>query len=865
LAGPRASDTTEAGVPGPPTESLYPRPTGDGGSPAPGRRAVAVVGGVLVALVLFALSVAMVPVTQSRPLGPEEASATRVATPVPSRVVIAVSGSGTVVVQPSLDMPEVFSTELVESLGPFSANQQGFTSVSPGSLTLSGTFGDLVLTFAAVPDAAGVTVERQSDGQTRTWRLTPEELGGGRTLQVPSPTARSSVSSAYLFTGTDVPAGTAVSVGAEPIRVDSGHYTALTALPTVAGAALRGWGILAAAVATICVLWLVGRALLRPERPTSGARSVPTVAIGLSLGLALCLSNSLAYFISARTAAYVVAALALVLVVVRYRRVVAGLRSEMSSLGTRVLWVLPAAVVAFFPMFYWGLWYAGQYRTDLYEYASLASIARDASLLDMRGLAEAQHSGILTAGAGFSWRSIDSIGGGVVSALTGLSTVPALTFLGLLLFLVNGIAVMDLTVGEARRETGHRRVRLAIAALALFNPLLTALFVENYYSQFVFVALLPALVVAVRVVLVPGETEHPKALTWAVAALAGVMIAVYPYFFALAAVALAVAAMLRSDTRRAMGRLLWSIMWKVAVVVNLAVLTIINFGQVDEFERGLDAITRNVLIRGWGPLDLASMFGGLQSYQLRADVPEAEVSGPLGALAGLANRASMPSTALLVLGLVALVVLLLSVDVRATLSSFQALAVYAVVLAWIAFCLYYGLGQRPYVMLKSGWVAAALVPSVIAVTRFHRPGRWAALVAVGAVAATAWLPTMVADRATWLVPLTGIVDRTSHVAVVPDLVAVRNAIEPGDRVALVMGEEPLAGSDQDRVLLAQTEVLVRDIGAVCVNCVGGNPPPPVDCAVARPDVVVTVGVTGGVGAGCGLSRRSGTLADVYVR
>lgn len=824
-------------------------------------------GGALAAVVLFAITVALVPLTHTRPVGPDEQLGARVGLSVPSRVVITQTVPGAVVVQPRLVMPEVFTPSLIEPGGSFGADQRGLTSVSAGSVTLAGTFGDVNLAFAAVPEAAGVTVQRQSEGQTRTWQLTPDDLRRGSSLRVPSPFGQSSVSRAYLFSGDDVAAGGEITVGGDAIRTDGGQYTAAAAFPSVAGAALRGWGILAAGVLTVCLLWLLGRSLLRTG--SAASRSVPTVAIGLGLGLALCVANALAYVVSARTAAYAVTALAVVALGLGHRRIRAGLRQDLTSMATRVVWVLPAAVLAFFPVFYWGLWYSGQYQTDLYEYATLSSIAKGSSLFDMRSLAEAQHSGTVTSGAGFVWRSIDSVSGGVVSALTNLSTVPALTFVGLVLFLVSGIAVMDLAAGHERvgsRRVGSRpgRLGLVIAAVALLNPLLTGLFVENYYSQFFFVALVPVLVVVLRVALTLAATSTSGGATWGVAALAGAMVAVYPYFFAVVALALAAATLSRSGTRRVTGRLLWSVAWRMAVLVNLAMLTVLHYGETKVYEASLDAIARTVLIPGWGRIELASMFGGFQSYQLRGVIPEAEVTGPLGIVVRVLDRASAPPVALLVLGLALLLVLLVSVDLRATLATFQARAIYAVALAWIVFCLYYGWAHRPYVMLKSGWVVAALLPCVVAVTRFHRVGRWTALVAVTTLGATAWVPTMLADRATWLVPLSGAFDRGSHVSVVPELASVLRAINPGDRVALVMGAQPLAGSDRDRVLLAQTGVLLRDTGAICVNCDGLNQPGHLDCLVARPDAVITIGVSGAVDPGCGLPKRApGTLIDVY--
>lgn len=823
------------------------------------------VTGLAAALVLFAITVALVPVTQTIPVGPDAATGPRVGLPLASRVVITQSEPGTVVVQPSLIMPEVFTSALVQTGGSFSADQRGWTSTGPGSMTFEGTFGDLNLSFTPGSEAAGVSVRRESEGHTQTWRLSPDGPPSARTLHVLSPVGQSSTSHLYLFRGGEMAAGGQATVGGEAIRAEGGRYTGTAALATVAGAALSGWGIFATGVLGLVVLWLIGRSLLGASGASSAARAVPTVSIGLALGLVLCLSNTLAYVVSARYAAYLVLLMAAVSLVVGHRRLRAGLREDLRPLATRIGWVLPAAAIAFFPVFYWGMWFAGQYRTDLYEYASLSSIVRGNSLFDMRHLAEAAQSGTVTSGAGFVWRSIDSVAGSAVSAVTGLSSVPGLSFVALMLCLVSGVAVMDLAAGHNPGAKPVGRVGMAITAVTLLNPLLTGLFIENYYSQFFFVALLPVLVVMLRTSCDPWAASPSAGVLWAVAAVAGVMIAAYPYFFAVAVASLALAMLVRSDTRRRSLRLLWPVAWRVLVLVNLAFLTVLRYGETTVYEADLDAIARNVLIPGWGPVQLASMFGGLRSYQLRGAVPDGEVTGPLGTIVGLLDSASTPSVGLLALALLLVLVLLASVDLRATFASFQAVAVYTLVLAWVVFCLYYGWSHRSYVMLKSGWVAAALLPCVIAVTRFHRRGRWAALVAVSGLAATAWLPTMLADRATWVVPLSGTFNRAFHVSVVPDLALARTAVEPGVRVALVMGSEPLAGSDRNRVLLALTVVQLRDAGVVCVNCQGSGQPLPLDCTATRPDMVITIGAAEPADV-CGLAlSENAPLTDVYVR
>ena len=181
------------------------------------------------------------------------------------------------------------------------------------------------------------------------------------------------------------------------------------------------------------------------------------------------------------------------------------------------------------PVFTWGPWFARGYKTDLYEYASLSSLLTDHSLLSLRSLDQAQASGNITSGAGVVWRSIDSVTASFMSQVFGLRPW----------------AGSWLSASSSSGVRGHRlafadsrgRSVLFLACVGLLCPVLTALFLENYFSQNYFVALIPSFVLLLSWVWTRERTLSPQ--TWALGSGAAVMIAVYPYFFGLVALACA--------------------------------------------------------------------------------------------------------------------------------------------------------------------------------------------------------------------------------------------------------------------------------------------------------------------------------------
>jgi len=442
------------------------------------------------------------------------------------------------------------------------------------------------------------------------------------------------------------------------------------------------------------------------------------------------------------------------------------------------------------------------------------------------------------------------------STATGTSTVGGFALLGLVLFLSFGIGV------SALLPDGSPTSRVFVA-LALANPLLLGLFVENYLSQYFFVALAPLLFVLLAE-LVDETTEPAQGLLWALAAVAAAMIAVYPYFFAVLAAACVAALLTMPMARTRVRQAGLGVAVRTAVLVNLAFVTIVRYGETRKYEAGLDAIARNVLLGGWSRLDVAGMFAGFTSYQWRTpDASRAGLGASLRMVDAIADATARPNLGLVIAGSVLLLVAVALTDVRSTLARPAARIVAAVVAAWVVFSVFYGLQHRPYVFLKSGWVAAALLPCVLAVRVPLTRARPVALIAMAGVAML-WVGTTVADRMPWVLPRAGNVNRVAHVSAVPDLDLVRGALEDGSVMAIVRGDEPLQGSDRDRVLASHTAVIARDEGARCTNCHGDQLPDALDCATELTTVVV-VGRTGQEQR-CGLPLQvRGTFVEIYGR
>ncbi len=490
--------------------------------------------------------------------------------------------------------------------------------------------------------------------------------------------------------------------------------------------ALVGWLTLLAAAGLLVLAWLLGRSL-DPSPDAGAGREAVRAASGAALLFVVL--NTTSYWLPVKWAALIIVALAAIAIVARWVRARPRLGDSAKAGGKLLLLASIPGVVLFFPVLFWGASYAGEYKTDLFEYSSLASIVRDHSLIAMRDLPEAQQSGVLTSGAGFSWRSIDSISASGLSLL-GLSTVAAFGLLAVLLYLIYATSLLGL-----RAHAGGGRVATGIVVLTLLAPPFTGLLVEDYLSQYYFVAFVPALILALALVLEKGRGQHWSGgyLGLASAAVLAAMGAVYPYFLAVLVVGVVLAALMGRERLRTTLRVGPAIAVYTLLLLNLALLTVLNFKQTEVYQDGLNAIARNVLLAGFSPLQLLMLGAGFQPYQWRAgDQPATAAMGFPGRVVWeAAADAATPGTLTVVLLVLLTVATALAIRWRSSARSFAFLATVAAVTVWLGFSVYLLAGDSVYAAFKGFWTTACLLPLIFATARWRdrllpgrsRPGR----------------------------------------------------------------------------------------------------------------------------------------------
>lgn len=752
-----------------------------------------------------------------------EPSWTRIPQAEATTVVVRHRGPGATKAGVSLTPPEYMAEALVTDSGGFTYNpaEQVWEARGPATMTIEGSFADLSVALNGGSTGSGVIIRRSGpERATEVQRLTPPDGPGFTSTVVPS-TRQTYVSGRSLALALlrfdDLPAvPMAAQVAGIDITEDELTQQGGTALATAGvRAVLHGAWITLAAVVILLFSWAVGRSLDPRRRATVIA---DVVRMGAGFALLTVVANTLAYLIPARLAGLAVGAAGLILVLVRWtRRRPPDIAVSLVGLTRACLWVVPATVAAFWPLVMWGGEFVGRFKTDLFEYATLASIAADNSLFAMQDMPLAQSSGTLTSGAGISWRSIDSIAASALSLVPGVTTVQAFTLLGLILFLIWGMAA----IGLATSAGGGRWHRAAVG-LALFAPLFAGLYVENYFSQYFFVALIPLFLLSLAAAVADDESSGLlRAPEVAAAAVAAAMIAVYPYFCIIVLVAVIPAFLLDAQRRHFLLRRGPIMAVETLLLANLALMTVLNYGSTQVYQDGLNAIARNILLAPFGVADLLGLGVGVVPYQWRAPISE-----PTGWMGGVGRQIwqlgaepSVVGVGVAILFGIVTAVVLVAIRWRESLRNPGFPGLVGIVVLFSLFATYLVMGDGVYAALKAAWTAVAVAPLIVAVAVL-RP-RWAPLVALVLIpVALLWLRTSILDRASYLVVRsTPVVSATGgHESLAPEVAAVTEAVSGASTVTIVKGPQPIVGSDRDRVGMTQSTVAVRDLDVECVGC-----------------------------------------------
>lgn len=772
--------------------------------------------------------------------------------PVPSKIVVRSRGKGTAALGvPVLRWPEIFGEDLISSSRGFRADPAsgGFTTHKSGRIVFRGVIGSFSIALLPSSTVGSVTMVRSGPGTTRKVTAVP-----GENVTLASPTASFQRTTSFLWRS--VPARLArpaqanleASVGGFQIKASGKNALSFSSVaPRAILLFLRAVLIFVAASLLVIFGWLVARSLDPIEN-----ESRRWIALQAAAGLALLavVANSLAYFMPTTLVAWIVLSVGLVLVAVgRLRR--RGTRNYKPALTQLLkliaLALIPAALL-FLPVLHWGLWYAGQYNTDLFQYAHLSSLLREHSLLAMRGIPEAINSGLIASGAGFEWKSIDSVLASMVSVVTFSSSIAGLVLISISLFLLFSIGLFALLP-----EIQSRSASLMTVLLLLASPALVLLFVENYQSQYYLVAFVPGLVLAFTEGFRKAPSE-PVASAWyrylLVGALAASSLLVYPYFAVFILAGLALTALILNRPFVSALKALAAASAVALALLNIGALTFLYLPASMKWQEGLDAIASNVLIQPYSIPQLGFLAAGITPYSWRW--PYIDPSPAMGWFGGhvwsMGPSAWDPGP----LGIAAVAILIggfmFALDWKLNLRNAPFVASCVALAIFVGLSIFFIIDGSSYSALKVGWTAVAIGPLAI-VSAIYRPRfTWLLLLALVPIGAL-WIRTDLLDRANWMIGRQSLAASLSHSSSQPELARIRQELRdsPGS-VAIIRGAQPIAGSDRDNVVYNHTRVFVREFRRDCESCASNNTlaaslPRTIECGSAA-RLVIRIGLSG---------------------
>ncbi len=578
---------------------------------------------------------------------------------------------------------------------------------------------------------------------------------------------------------------------------------------------LKGSLLIVIAAVVICAAYWIGLSiscwLTGGVTDESVQSEITAVFIGL-FGASLLL-GSLAYFASARELAIFAIALWLICAIhVRFAipaRMLAGM-----------LPALPALMLSFWPIFLVGGDFLGLYQTDMFEYSTLVSFLMKNSLFGIQALQDAQHSGLITSGAGFSWRSIDSVMAATLGSLFGIHARSALTLTAITFYLIYICATL-LVLESLKAPQALKVLGVAVASLA---PGLNTLYTAGYFSHFIFACIMPATIVLTNTFNTclaqrdfGNRVYWPILAAWLLAVAMGM--AVYPYFMVitLAGVGIFLLWHQRGQLKYAVAAGL-AAATAVLLATNVNCLSLLGYFKTKQFQGALDSLAQHTLMSGMTSQMFVQFLLGGRAYTARpADINQFKealfVSMP--ALQPAYLDSSVWFYAYFILAVATCGIALRSARTSKTLQ-----VVFCVAAIWLAVFLWFYSQDRHYIYLKAGWTGSTILPLLslaLAKPRALPPAMGAAMLILLSLS---WIAANAIDKYPYAANEYSAFAKRSHVALVHDIKLIDEALNqyadahPRGEVAYRYGDEDLRGTDRDRVLFAHARVTERSLGLI---------------------------------------------------
>ncbi|MEX2255318.1 MAG: hypothetical protein WEC34_07765 [Acidimicrobiia bacterium] len=699
------------------------------------------------------------------------------------------------------------------------ASGAGSVRVQSGGSTL-----DLSLDSSTGPQLASVTSGRREYTASERFSFTDHRfaLGGARAAEADT---------SYALIPVDH------TVGAE------GRTTIVTVSRGAVLAALAGELadvlplLVVAALIGLVSLVLGGALLVIVGSRTMTGSFVFRFAFGLAAPV-VCL-GALHYVMPVSVSVLVTATGAALVVVAAWRRDRAALALPRPSIGTPVALVsIVSVLVTVAPAVLTRRMNIGLLQTDVYDYFHLSRDFWSSSIT----------------GANTDWgdglRVIDSSWRAAIGGVTGLDPAGAALALRFLL-----AAAVPLAIGEAARSMRASAWKSALAAaVAAFSAPLLALWVEGYLSRELFASLTLIVVAAAVVALArrrrDGGDDPRDARAWAGVGVASALpVAMVPPYSTMiggiCAALLAVATRRSGRARlttwiRQVAQRAYELWWfagglALAGIVNL--LWMRNTAVAADYASGVRLIGLNVVVPFYDTGRYPAAVLGLLPFHANREAAlgiglERWVPGPFQRTLSALDHASSSYVwvGLAAIGIVVLLVLatrrgLATDDLRAPTILLGATFALTVV-GFVATLPFWA--DQSFFTLMWGWTLAPLALACGALLLLGPGSTMAAasrLLAVGVVAllALANIGSSAAEASRWLEHPDGAQASRSHFDLAPGLADLRDEVDDVASGATTfrfdLPASDLSGTDDDRVLVNMVELVLRDAGLRCTNCV----------------------------------------------